>query len=109
MSINTDLLELKLLKDGWYDGDQGRQLPTNGLDRLSESWSELCPTDIQTPHFFPTADGGIQAEWSFGCMNVVLHIDLENYIGRCHIMDMTTGTDVENDEEILLDLKVRQE
>ena len=103
--VKERLQKLKLLKDGWYDGVQGSQLPEEGVDWLIRSWYHFYPLlhSVRPPYLFPTIEGNIQAEWAFGSSEILLTVDIKNYRGRWHSMDMKTQSD-ENDEEHDLDL-----
>jgi hypothetical protein len=101
--------ELLLLENGWYDGEQGCKLSVEGVNWFNKSWASFYPKNMPLPSVFPTIEGNIQAEWSFGHVNVLLEIDLKNRTGLCSIMDMTAGCNVENDEELLLNFNDRRD
>ena len=64
--VGSRLYEIQKLKDGWYDGEQGSQLSKDGIAWLAQSWRYFSRNDVSAPCFFPTIEGNIQAEWSFG-------------------------------------------
>jgi hypothetical protein len=107
--IGCRLEELKLLKEGWLDGKQGKSLNPQNLTRLENSWNKYYPKTLQSPCLYPTPDGNIQAEWSLGTFNVILKIDIEQQNGICQIMDMSTGIDSKNDQELSFDFKNNKE
>ena len=109
IDVESRLYELQELKDGWYDGEQGSQLSKDGIAWLAKSWRYFSRNDVSAPCFFPRIEGNIQAEWSFGDVEVELIVDLQERNGCCYIMDMTTGHEVKNDVEISFDFNDPQE
>jgi len=108
--VKGRLQELKSLENGWYDGVQGCRLSEDGIDWLSMSWYRFYPPSyhVRLPYLFPTIEGNIQAEWTFGHREIIFTIDIINQRGRWHSMDMEAPSD-ENDEERELDLKQPEE
>ncbi len=100
LDISARLRELRLLKDGWLDG-QGVALPDEGLNWLSQAFDQHYPEDLPLPCLYPTEDGGIEAEWSLGYNEVTLEIDLGAGSGYWHSLNMKTNAE----DEQTLDLK----
>ena len=92
MDIGARLDEFKLLKNGWLEG-QGRAPKADHLDWLAESFDSFFPDELPTPYFYPTPDGGVQAEWTIEDAEASLEIDLKKRISHWHLLD------VESDEE----------
>jgi len=110
LDVQGRLQELKSLENGWYDGVQGCRLSEDGIDWLSQSWYCFLPYSchVQPPYLFPTIDGNIQAEWTFGHREIILNIDIKHHRGLWHSMNMETQSD-EGDEERELDLEQSEE
>jgi hypothetical protein len=108
LDVGARLEELKLLKEGWFDG-QGSALDTQGLTWLTDTWDWLCPETVPLPYLYPTPNGNIQAEWSLGKFNLSLEIDIRQQNGVCQIMDMSTGIDSANDQELSFNFKNNDE
>jgi len=104
------LQEFKSLEAGWYDGIEGCPLSAEGIDWLTETWFRFYPylNSVVVPYLFPTVDGHVQAEWTFGYREVILTIDINNHRGSWHYMDMQTMSD-EADEEREIDLEQPEE
>ena len=65
--IGSQLDQLRLLKDGWLEGE-GLSPPEAGLDWLRSAFDRHFPEEAPLPHLYPTETGGVQAEWSIGSM-----------------------------------------
>jgi hypothetical protein len=80
--LNTTLrlAELAKLKDGWLDG-KGRAAAKEKLDWLASSFHAWFDAGLPLPYLYPTAEGGIQAEWTLSGWEVSLEIDLETQQG----------------------------
>jgi len=90
--IPTRLEELRKIKDGWLDG-KGVEPSSDGLDWLAQCFESFYPEDGPLPYIFPTAEGGVQAEWSSGGHEISLEIDLESHSGEWHDLDMSSLKD----------------
>ena len=90
LNVSKQLHDLRDLQDGWLDGE-GCAPPTPGLDWLSGSFAQHFLWNVRPPHIYPTAAGGVQAEWSLGSNEVSLTIDLESHFGAWHELDLETG------------------
>ena len=80
LDVPSRLDEFREMSDGWLEGD-GRAPDHAGLDWLSASFERHYPKDIPLPHSYPTPEGGVEMEWSFGSQSVILEIDLEKRLG----------------------------
>jgi hypothetical protein len=80
--LNTTLRleELAGLDDGWLDG-KGRAPAKEKLDWLAKSFETRFDPSLPLPRLYPTAEGGVQAEWSLNDWEVSLEIDLETQQG----------------------------
>ena len=75
LSISSQLDELRSLENGWLDGE-GKAPSEEGLNWLAQSLDRYYPADLPRPYLFPTEQGGVQAEWIFGAVNIEVRIDL---------------------------------
>ena len=76
LDVPYSLELLKQLKDGWLDGDQGVAPNHSRLDWLGNIFIRYYPDYLTLPHTYPTPEGGIQMEWSFGNTYIEFEIDL---------------------------------
>jgi len=104
MSVPARLDELRSLQDGWLDG-KGIAPNLEGLDWLADSFDARYPEDLPLPFVYPTAEGGVRAEWSVQPYEMSLEIDLSNKTGEWHELKM--DTDVEDTRS--LNLKTEQD
>ena len=92
LDVPARLDEFRNMRNGWLEGD-GRAPDHAGLNWLSDSFERHYPDGSPLPHTYPTPEGGVEMEWSFGSQSVILEIDLENRLGDWF------GFDKESDEE----------
>jgi hypothetical protein len=102
LDFPSQLEELKVLKDGWYDG-KGYAPPADGLDWLAEAVNERYADSLPLPYVYPVAEGGVRLEWSFGPNEVSLEIDLGRRAGEWHSLNLET--DDEEARPLKLDTK----
>ena len=95
LDIRAQLDELRLLKDGWLEGE-GLSPPAPGLDWLQNAFDRHFPDDAPPPHLYPTESGGVQAEWSIGSLEISLDLNLDTRSGEWHALDTEAG-EVEED------------
>lgn len=91
--ISARLEEFKALRRGWLDGTKGVAPSNAGLGWLAESFRRHYPDELPPPYLYPTAEGGVQAEWSLGGWEITLEIDLEDHQGQWHALEMTSESD----------------
>src|SRR5688572_1548389 len=89
LDISASLEELKSLKDGWLDGS-GLAPRSEGLDWLTTAWRRFYAAELQPPHLYPTADGGIRAEWSLGSNEASLEVGLPGHSAQWHSLNLDT-------------------
>jgi len=92
LDVGGRLDELRVMKDGWLDGKGLAPAPA-GLDWLANAFEERYPEDLPLPFLYPTAEGGIQAEWSHDPNEVSIEIDLASKTGEWHLLSMQTQTE----------------
>ena len=97
LDIRRRLSELRDLRDGWADGAQntrdwgsgfGKAPSHDGLDWLTEQFERFYPSDAPRPYIYPTAEGGIQAEWSLGDIESSLEIDIDAHTAEWFRADL---------------------
>jgi len=99
LDIPARLEELHLLKAGWLEGE-GESLSAEGLNWLSEAFGRRFSDELPLPYLYPTAEGGVQAEWTLGQFEVSLEIDLEEHAGRWHALDVATNDESARDLDL---------
>lgn len=87
MSIQTD--KLRNLKDGWLDG-KGFAPAHEQLVWLVLAFDNEYEFDLPKPYLYPTAEGGVQAEWSLAPHEITLEIDLAQKSGEWHSLNLDT-------------------
>ena len=90
LDISAQLDDLRLMKNGWLEGE-GLVPPHEGLDWLSQAFTDHYPENLPLPHLYPTEEGSVQAEWSLGPKEVSLEIELRSHSGKWHVLDMETN------------------
>ena len=63
--LNYQFIELRKVEDGWLDGE-GLAPQHEHLDWLAAFLESHYPADLPIPALFPTEEGGVKAQWSFG-------------------------------------------
>jgi hypothetical protein len=86
--ILARLDELRAVRNGWLDGKKGFAPSTTGLDWLANSFKSFYPDELPPPYLYPTAEGGIQAEWSINAHEISLDIDIDAKTGQWHTLNM---------------------
>ena len=92
LDVPSRLEELERLEDGWLDGE-GRALDKRGIRWFAEMFERFFPYDLPLPYVYPTVEGNIRLEWTFGTCELSLEVDLKNHRGEW------LAVDVETDEE----------
>ncbi|WP_019627245.1 hypothetical protein [Thioalkalivibrio sp. ALJT] len=100
LDVPARLDEFRALRDGWLDGTEGRAPLESGLDWLARQFEWHYPDDLRLPWVFPTAEGGVQAEWKSGDQEITLDIDLSAQTGEWHLLDLNSGREVFDDIEL---------
>ena len=104
LDFHSQLEELRILKDGWYDGE-GRALPEKGLTWLAGAFDEHYPENLSLPYVYPVAEGGVRLEWSLGLNEPSVQIDLDQRIGQWHSLNLTT----DNEETKVLKFEAKED
>jgi hypothetical protein len=91
LDITLRLDELAKLADGWLDG-KGRAAAKEKLDWFANTFDSSFDTDLPLPYLYPTAEGGIQAEWTLNDWEVSLEIDLDRQRGEYQALNLKDDT-----------------
>jgi hypothetical protein len=100
LDVVSRLEDIGHLEDGWLDG-KGIAPKRAGLEWLARQFDQHFPDDLPLPHVFPTAEGGVLAEWSLGDWEPSLEIDLTSHSAAWHSLNLQTGE--ETVRELALD------
>lgn len=90
--VPARLDELRELKDGWLDG-KGLAPSSVGLDWFAKSFEGNYPEELSLPFVYPTAEGGVQAEWTLGEHDLSLEVNLTSHQGQWHSLNLKTRED----------------
>lgn len=90
LDVSLRIAELGKLEDGWLDGN-GKAPALGQLNTLGQLFDLYFAADIQLPHIYPTAEGGIQAEWSVGQWEATLEIDIDSWNAEYQAFNISTG------------------
>ncbi len=101
LDFHACLDEFRNMRDGWYDGEDGKAPPHSGLDWLSEAFRRGYPDDIPLPYTYPTFDGGVQCEWGIGQFRFQIEIDLDSRKGDWLWYDKNTNIFEDYEDKIL--------
>lgn len=77
------------LKNGWLDG-KGRALSQEGLNWFADQFENNFPEDLSLPYIYPTAEGGVRAEWTISGHEVSLEVDFDTRKGEWYDLNMKT-------------------
>jgi hypothetical protein len=95
--VAARLDEFRALRTGWLDG-KGVAPSADLLDWLSRKFEAHYPDHLPLPYLYPTTEGGVQAEWSFGPYEVSLELAPAAHHGNWHSLDL------DNDKEAAREL-----
>lgn len=94
LDIGTRLAELAQLRPGWLDG-KGQALDREGLRWLEEAFDASYDASLPLPYLYPTAEGGVQAEWTIAAWEISLTVDLLNKQAEYQAVETTVGETLE--------------
>jgi len=84
-------MELLDLAPGWLDGE-GLPPSRELLEQLGE-WLELHQRkNGQQPRLYPTPEGGVEAEWRIGRLDLSIEFDPSSDTAEWHALDLDQGT-----------------
>lgn len=87
LDVTLRLEQIAALKDGWLDG-KGIAPDTEKLSRLADQFDANFDGNLPLPYLYPTAEGGVQAEWSLNGREVSLEIDLANNLAGYQALNL---------------------
>ena len=90
LAIGRQIDELKLLEEGWLDGE-GRAPSPEGLSWLLDVFDRRYPADAPLPYLYPTVTGGVQAEWPLGSREASLEVDVDSHSAEWHVLDLQSN------------------
>ena len=78
------------LAPGWLDGEG--LPPSRKLLELVGEWLEVHQrTNGQQPRLYPTPEGGVEAEWRTGRLDLSIEFDPSSATAEWHAMDLDQG------------------
>jgi hypothetical protein len=83
-------VELLDLAPGWLDGE-GRPPSRKLLDLVGECLEAHQRKDGQQPRLFPTPEGGVEAEWRIGRLDLSIEFDPSSATAEWHALDLDQG------------------
>ena len=102
LDIKTRVEELAQMRNGWLDG-KGRAPERAALLRLARAFDDHYAPDLPPPYLYPTADGGVQAEWTLGAWDVSLEITLPDMDAHYRALHLNTGESRDLDLTLAVD------
>lgn len=87
LNVAVRIDELRLLKNGWLNGE-GIAPTHDGLNWLVGAFDRHFPDELPLPHLYPTAEGGVRAEWTARSHELSLNIDLTARTGEWHLLNL---------------------
>lgn len=81
------LEQIAKLKDGWMDG-KGRAPASGKLAWLTEAFETYFSTELPLPYLYPTAEGGVQAEWRLHDWSITLEMNLDTQEGEYQALNL---------------------
>ena len=102
LDVFVQIESLRLLKDGWMDGE-GKAPSHEALEWFAQTFDSYWVDPLPLPYIYPTYEGGIQAEWTIGRYAISLEIDLSSKKSYYHQIHL----DTKKDSDIDLDLTDR--
>lgn len=91
LDVTLRLEQISAIRDGWLNGT-GRAPSKNRLEWLADAFDANFDSDLPLPYLYPTAEGGVQAEWSLNDWAVTLEIDLEKEQGEYQALNLKDQT-----------------
>lgn len=89
LDVAARVEELAELQDGWLDG-KGHAPERSALTWLARSFETNFSPELPLPYLYPTAEGGVQAEWTIANWEVTLDIDLHNKTAEYQALHLET-------------------
>ena len=100
LDVPARLHDLRELRGGWFEGE-GSSLSREGLEWFARLFEQYFSDDLPLPHIYPTAEGGLRAEWSEDSNAAILESNLDSHSASWLWFDR--GSDAQNERELNLD------
>lgn len=84
-------MELRDLATGWLDGE-GVPPPSDLLELVGDWLETHQHKGLQQPTLYPTPQGGVEAEWRIGRVELSIEFDPNNGLAEWHQLDLDSGT-----------------
>jgi hypothetical protein len=84
-------MELLDLAPGWLD-DIGLPPSRKLLDLVGEWLGAHQRNNVQQPKLYPTPEGGVEAEWRIGRLDLSIEFDPSSATAEWHALDLDQGT-----------------
>jgi hypothetical protein len=94
LDVTLRLEQMAALKDGWLDG-KGRAPDHDSLSWLADMFDAHFDSDLPLPYLYPTAEGGVQAEWSLNGREISLEVDFAKKEAEYQAVNLTDDTSSE--------------
>lgn len=91
LDVTLRLEQIAAMQDGWLDG-KGRAPAKDKLEWLADAFDANFDSDLPLPYLYPTAEGGVQAEWSLNDWAVTFEIDLDKKAGEYQALNLKDQT-----------------
>lgn len=92
-------MELLELAPGWLNGEAVP--PTRELLELVGAWlDEHQLQDLEQPRLFPMPEGGVEAEWRIGRLDLSIEFDPSSGLAEWHQLDLDSGAVVEQQAQL---------
>jgi hypothetical protein len=91
LDVTLRLEQMTAIGNGWLDG-KGVAPDRGKLIWLAEQFDALFDGNLTLPYLYPTAEGGVQAEWTLNGREVSLEIDLENKQAEYQALNLKDDT-----------------
>ena len=99
LDIHARLEELRLLKQGWLDGE-GEPFDPAGMDWVESSVRDYYTPGTPLPSIFPSPDGQLVFQWRTANASATLEIDLGGRTGYWHVLNLKTKADSDEDLDL---------
>lgn len=87
LDVTLRLEQIAALKDGWLDG-KGIAPNKEKLSWLSNQFDAYFDGNLPLPYLYPTAEGGVQAEWSLNGKEVSLEVDFTSLLAEYQALSL---------------------
>jgi hypothetical protein len=92
--VRARMDELGKLRRGWLGNNEGRQIDPEVVESLGELLVQHLG-DLDLPRLYPAENGGVEAEWTCGSLDVSMEIEPDGSSACVHVLDLQTDKDYE--------------